>query len=127
PIKIPEQAGGNFLHNDDAAFAFRQSTLNSLAYGEIFNISSGTFTTWRELAELILELTDSCSQIELIPRREQKEATMIWADRSIEYECNLDISKAERLIGYKTLYGPQKVKSLLREAMKGLILTRKGG
>ncbi len=124
-ITVPEKAGGNFLHNDDAACAFRLAMLNEMAYGEIFNLSSGTFTTWQELAELACELTNSSSRLELIPKEEWRGNTSIGTDRSIPYECNLDISKAERLIGYKPKYNPGEVKSLLREAINRLVLTRK--
>jgi len=124
-ITVPEKAGGNFLHNDDAACAFRLAMLNDLAYGEIFNLSSGTFTTWQELVELACELTKSSSRLELVPKEEWRGNTSIGTDRSIPYECNLDISKAERLIGYKPKYSPSEVKSLLREAMNQLVLTRK--
>ncbi len=125
PIRVPEKAGGNFLHNDDAAYAFRLATLNDMTYGEIFNLSSGTFTTWQELAELSRELTNSLSRLELIPKEEWRGDASIGTDRSIPYECNLDISKAERLIGYKPKYTPSEVKSLLREAINRLVLTRK--
>ena len=128
PITVPEKAGGNFLHNnDDAACAFRLAMLNDRACGEIFNLSSGTFTTWQELAELACELANSSSRLELIPKEEWRGNTSIGTDRSIPYECNLDISKAERLIGYKPKYSPSEVKSLLRKAINRLILTRKKG
>jgi len=126
-ITVPEKAGGNFLHNDDAACAFRLAMLNDRAYGEIFNLSSGTFTTWQELAELVCELTKSSSRLELVPKEEWKGNTSIGTDRSIPYECNLDISKAERLIEYKPKYSPSKVKSLLGEAITRLVLTREKG
>jgi len=125
PITVPEKAGGNFLHNDDAARAFRLAMLNETAYGEIFNLSSGTFTTWQELAELARELTISSSRLKLVPKEEWRGSTSIGTDRSIPYECDLDISKAERLIEYKPKYSPSEVKSLLREAINRLMLTRK--
>jgi len=125
PITVPEKAGGNFLHNDDAARAFRLAMLNEMAYGEIFNLSSGTFTTWQELAKLACELTKSSSRLELVPEEEWRGSTSIGTDRSIPYECDLDISKAERLIGYKPKYSPSEMKSLLRKAINRLILTRK--
>ncbi len=125
PISVPEKAGGNFLHNDDAAVSFRLATLNDMAYGGIFNLSSGTFTTWQELVELACELTNSSSRLELIPQEEWRGDTSFDTDRSIPYECNLDISKAEHLIGYKPKYTPSEVKGLLREAMNRLVLARK--
>ena len=126
-ITVPAKAGGNFLHNDDAANAFRLAMLNDRAYGETFNLSSGIFTTWQELAELTCELTRSSSQILPVPKEEWKSNTAIGTDKSIPYECNLDVSKARRLIEYKPKYSPSEVKSLLREALKRLVINRKKG
>jgi len=125
PIRVPQEAGGNFLHNDDAARAFHLATLNDKAYGEVFNLSSGTFTTWHELARLACALTDSPSQLELVPREEWVGDISIGTDRSIPYVCNLDISKAQRLIGYRPKCSAQEVGSLLQGAVSRLVLSRK--
>ena len=124
PIRVPEGAGGSFLHNDDAAGAFYMATLNEKAYGQIFNLSSGTFTTWQQLAELVCELTNSSSRLELVPKEEWQGDSSIGVDQSIPYICNLDITKADRLIGYKPKYSSQEVKKLLREAVNRLVLAR---
>ncbi len=124
-IRVPERAGGNFLHNDDAALALRLATLKKETFGEAFNISSGIFTTWQEIAEIIIKGTGSASKLELIPAGGDTQGTIITADRSIAYECNLDISKAERLIGFKPSYRPEKVRELIREAIRSLVLSRK--
>jgi len=125
PIRVPLEAGGNFLHNEDAARAFSLATLNTKGYGEVFNLSSGRFTTWQELAELACELANSSSDVELLPREEWQGDVSIGTDRSIPYICNLDINKAERLIGYKPKYSPQAICNLLREAVSRLVVTRK--
>ena len=127
PIRVPQEAGGNFLHNDDAAGAFYLASLNDKAYGEVFNLSSGTFTTWQELAELVCELTESSSHLELVPREEWQGDVSIGTDRSIPYICNLDISKAERLIGYRPKHSAQELGGLLRGAVSRLVLARKKG
>jgi UDP-glucose 4-epimerase len=124
-LRVPERAGGNFLYNDDAALALRLATDNRDTHGEVFNISSGTFTTWREIAETVIELTGGKSKLEFISRDEDVSRTMISSDRSIAYECNLDINKASELIGFKPLYPSQKVKSLLREAITGMVEARR--
>lgn len=124
-LRIPERAGGNFLYNEDAALALRLATENCDAYGQVFNISSGTFTTWRELAEIVIDLTGGKSKLEFISQDEDVAKTMISSDRSIAYECNLDISKANELIGFNPLYPSQKVKSLLKEAVSGMVEARR--
>lgn len=125
PIRVPQEAGGSFLHNDDAARAFYLATLADKAYGEVFNLSSGTFTTWQELVELVCELINAPSRLELVPREEWQGDASIGTDRSIPYICNLDISKAERLIGYRPKYSAQEIGSLLQEAVSRLVLARK--
>ena len=126
-IRVPQEAGGNFLHNNDAAHAFHLVTLNEKAYGEVFNISSGTFTTWQELAQLACQLTKSSSRLELVPREEWHGDVSIGTDQSIPYVCNLDIGKAVRLIGYQPRYSADEMTNLLREAVNRLVLTRKRG
>jgi len=100
------------------------ATLNEKAYGQIFNLSSGTFTTWQQLAELVCELTNSSSRLELVPKEEWQGDSSIGVDQSIPYICNLDITKADRLIGYEPKYSSQEVKKLLREAVNRLVLAR---
>jgi UDP-glucose 4-epimerase len=124
-LRVPERAGGNFLYNEDAALAMQLATEDCASYGEVFNISSGTYTTWQELAETVIELTGGKSALEFITQDEDVNKTMISSDRSIAYECNLDISKADSLIGFKPLYPSQKVKSLLREALSRLVEARR--
>jgi len=125
PIRVPQEAGGNFLHNEDAARAFYLATLNNKAYGQVFNLSSGSFTTWQELAELVCDLTGSSSELELVPTEEWQGDVSIGTDRSISYICNLDISKVERLTGYRPKYSAQQLRDLLRRALSRLILARK--
>jgi nucleoside-diphosphate-sugar epimerase len=47
------------------------------------------------------------------------------ADESIPFECDLDISKARRHLQYKPKYDPEEARSLVREAMKSLVLVRR--
>ena len=124
-IRIPEEAGGSFLHNDDLVRVFRSATLENRAYGEAFNVSSGAFISWQELAQLVCELTGSSSELELVPRESWAGHVSIGDDQSIPYVCDLDISKAEGLIGYKPKYSPQQLRGLLREAVNRLVLARK--
>ena len=124
-IMVPGEAGGNFLHNEDAAQGFYLATLNDKAYGEVFNLSSGAFTAWEELAKLVCGLAGSPSQVELVARNEWQGDVSVGTDESIPYVCNLDISKAQRLLGYEPRYDPQEIAGLLREALSKLLSARK--
>ncbi len=125
PIRIPEKGGGDFFLVDDAVHAFRLATLNDKTYGETFNLSSGLYVTWRDLAELICELAGSSSQIQFVPAAEWKGDPSISSDPTLSLEYRLDISKAERLFRYKPMHSPEKVRNALRESANLLVQARK--
>jgi UDP-glucose 4-epimerase len=125
PIRVPKEAGGNFLHNEDAASAFYLAMLNDKAYGETFNLSSGVFTSWQRLAELVCDLTGSSSELALVPRDEWHGDVSVGTDGSIPYMCNFDISKVERLIGYRPKYSAHEMEGLVRDAVSRLVLARR--
>jgi nucleoside-diphosphate-sugar epimerase len=121
PLNVPERTGGNFVHNDDAALAFRLAARNEAAYGEAFNLTSGVFVTWRELAEMVLELTGSSSELKFITEKDCRQDPLAGVDPSVYYECRLDISKAKRLIGYWPRHEPARLMELLRETVGRLV------
>lgn len=100
--------------------------INRNAFGEVFNISSGTYTSWREMAEIILELTGSKSKLDFFDLHKDVTNTIASNDRSVAYSCNLKIEKAAEKIGYRSLYSGSKLQSLLRDAIAKLIDVRKG-
>lgn len=124
-IRLPEKSGGNFVHNDDAARAFHLATGNNQAYGQAFNLTSGPFITWRELAEIVLGQTNSSSRLEFISQEERAGDPLSGADRSVYYECRLDASKAERLIGYRSQFEERQLKELLAETIGRLVQRRR--
>ncbi|MFH0847534.1 MAG: SDR family NAD(P)-dependent oxidoreductase [Chloroflexota bacterium] len=126
-IRVPEHTGGNFVHNDDAALAMRLAVLKIQAYGEAFNLTSGVFITWRELAGIVVGLTASPSRLEIIPESERAGDPLGGTDPSVYYECRLDIDKSKRLIGYQPQHNPTRVKELLKETIERLVQARKRG
>jgi UDP-glucose 4-epimerase len=127
PIRLPDKGGGDFFLNEDATRAFQIATLNKKGYGQVFNLTSGAYITWLDLANVVLELTGSSSRLEPIPADEWKGDPAITMDTTLPFECNLDISKAERLIGYKPKYSPQEVRNMLKDSTKKLVEVRKKG
>ncbi len=59
--------------------------------GQIFNLAT-IYLEWKEIARMIIEVTDSSSSLEVIPAREWKGAPFL-AD-----SWELSTSKAEQLI-----------------------------
>ena len=76
---------------------------NENANGEVINIGSGKATTIQDLANTIIELTNSKSEIENKPERK--------GDIKYSYA---DISKAKNLIGFNP-------KVCLKDGLQGLI------
>ena len=76
---------------------------NKKADGEVINIGSGEATTIQELAKIVIELTDSKSEIENKPERK--------GDIKYSYA---DVSKAKNLIGFNP-------KVCLKDGLQGLI------
>src|SRR4029077_6643971 len=62
-------ASRDFIYAEDVARGLLLCATKGRA-GEVYNIASGVETTIRELAELVLELSGSSSELALGPRRE---------------------------------------------------------
>ncbi|MFQ5924960.1 MAG: NAD-dependent epimerase/dehydratase family protein [Dehalococcoidia bacterium] len=123
-IRVPDGAGGTFLHSDDTAKAFELATLSEKAYGQVFNLSSGFFTSWQELAGFACQLTNSSSEIELMPRDAWTGDDSVGSDRDVAERWEIGIGKAEQVLGYKPRHSPEEAKRLLSEAINKLVSTR---
>jgi len=80
----------------DAVDAMIKTSLHPEAIGEVFNIGSNEEITIDELARLVKELTQSTSEIVHIPYDQAYEAGFEDLMRRVP-----DLSKVERLVGYK--------------------------
>ncbi|MDP2954441.1 MAG: NAD(P)-dependent oxidoreductase [Chloroflexota bacterium] len=124
-IRVPQEAGGSFLHNDDTALALRLATLNEKAFGQAFNLSSGFYTTWEEMARMVHELAASSSPIEVVSRQEWTGHPSVGTDSNIPDVWDLDIAQARRLLGFRPCHSPRKGKEQLKEALAWLVEGRK--
>jgi nucleoside-diphosphate-sugar epimerase len=66
--------------------------------GDVYNLASGTETTIRRLAELVVELTESTSDIELGPPRPWDHSIMRFgstekARRELEFEAEVSVAE----------------------------------
>ena len=126
-IRVPEKGGGDFFLVDDAVLAFRLATLNERAYGEAFNLTSGLYVSWREIAEMVCQLAGSSSGLEAVPAEEWKGDASFSSDPTLSFECALDIGKAERLMGYRSGHTPRDVMDSLKKSADLLVQARKKG
>ena len=66
-VEIIDGDGQASIHVDEVVQAYLLATLNSEAYGEVFNLSNpATFVSDRELYQALIQLTNSRSEIKLV-------------------------------------------------------------
>jgi UDP-glucose 4-epimerase len=66
PVRAIREAGGEYVHIDDALQAFLLAMDNPRAYGEVFNLAGSHTYSDSELARYIIETTESKSQIKWV-------------------------------------------------------------
>ena len=111
PILVPEGAGGSFLDHDDLAHALLLALRAKASIGQVFNVAT-IYLEWQEIARTIIGITDSRSRLDVIPAREWKGAQFL----SDSWE--LSTAKAERLFGYRSLFGPEEARQRLKKAVE---------
>ena len=72
-VNVGDGAGGSFLDHDDLTHALLLAIHRQESVGQIFNPAT-LYLEWKELARMILELSDSSSSLEVMPVREWKRA-----------------------------------------------------
>jgi len=117
PVEVPSDSGGSFLHMADLSRGIEGCLLNPAAFGQTFNFST-VYVTWKEVAEMVCEVTGSSSPVRCIPRDEWTGAPFL-AD-----PWELSDSKARELLGYRPMEASEAKASLKKaiaacwEAMK---------
>ena len=85
-----------FLHVQDAVFALVKLIEHPHAHGEVFNLGSQEEVTIKQLAEKVIELTQSNSRITYVPYEKAYEEGFEDMQRRVP-----DTTKLQKLIGYK--------------------------
>jgi len=107
PLQVIEGAGGQYAHIEDVVQAYLLVTLNEKAYGQIFNIAGPEKIDEPELAEFIIEKTNSRSAINVISDS---------ASRMI----SVDISKAKKLLNYNPKRGKRDFEKIIKAYIESL-------
>ena len=118
-IYVPDKTGGHFIHNDDAALCLRMAALNNKTFGEAFNLTSGVYITWAELAEMVVDLCGK-GRVELISGTRMEKDPLGGSDESVYYECRMNGQKAKDLIGYASQFSPDELRAQLRATISRL-------
>ena len=123
-IHVPGKAGGSFIHNDDAALCLRMASLNEKTFGEAFNLVSGIYITWQDLAQMVLDMCGS-GKVAPITQADMEKDPLGGGDESVYYECRMDERKAERTIGYRPQFDADELRSQMREAIGKVVAERR--
>jgi len=101
-IRVQEDDGFGTIHVDEVAEAFLMATLKKNTYGQVFNLSNpATYLTYRELYQILKELTGSKAQI----KSTKPPPRITSASESVE--------KIQKLLDWR----PHKTKENLRDAI----------
>jgi len=115
-MEVIEGDGFATIHVDEIVQAFLTATLNKNAYGQVFNLSNPTtHMTYRELYQLLIEMTGSKSEIRLIkePLFIGGPVTGAGVPESIE--------KIQRVLGWKPHKTKEDVKKTIAKHIKSML------
>jgi nucleoside-diphosphate-sugar epimerase len=111
PLEMVPGAGGAFLTMADLGRAILLSMSKPVAAGRVYNLGS-LFLSWKEIADIIIGLTESTSAIQPI-------ASEKWQGAAFLNEVwDLDWSKARQEIGYEPADSVETMKASFAEALK---------
>lgn len=110
PVRVPGGCGGSFLSMEDFKLAVELILLNPQSFGQIFNLASA-YVTWEEVARIVVEVTGSSGQVEVVPPMEWTGAAFL-ADR-----WELDDRRIREQLGFKPRRDPAGVREALRRAI----------
>jgi len=110
PLMVPEKAGGSFLDHEDMTQALLLAIEKPESVGQIFNLAT-LYLEWKEIAQMIIEVTGSSSSLEVIPAGE-------WAGAPFLADSwELSIARAQRLFDYRSLFSPAVARQRLEKAI----------
>ncbi len=110
PLVVPADCGGSFLSQEDFNRAV-EMVLAHPAAGRVFNLASA-YTTWEEIAGMVVEVTGSAAGVQTVPREAWTGAAFL-ADR-----WELDDRRIRAELGFKPSRDPWGVRDGLREAIR---------
>jgi UDP-glucose 4-epimerase len=111
PLEMVQGAGGAFLTMADLGRAILLAVEKPAAAGQVYNLGS-LFLSWKEIADIIIGLTDSKSAIQPVSSEKWRGAAFlneVW---------DLDWSKARQEIGYEPAGSVEAMKASFMEALK---------
>jgi nucleoside-diphosphate-sugar epimerase len=114
PLKMVQGAGGTFVTMADLGNIIIRAMEKTATPGQIYNVGS-LFLKWEEIGEMIVQLTQSNSAIQLIPSEEWKGPAFlneVW---------DLSWDKAKRELDYEPEASAEKMRSLFSDALQNCI------
>ena len=111
PLEMVRGAGGAFVTMGDLASAMLSAIKKPAPSGQVYNVGS-LFLTWEEIGEMIINLTQSTSTLQLVPSdRWQGPAFLneVW---------DLSWEKAEKNLGFEPSHSKEGARSQFTKAIQ---------
>jgi len=114
PLEMVRGAGGTFVTMDDLGSAMISAVTKATPSGQVYNLGS-LFLTWEEIGEIIINLTQSTSTLQLVPSNR-------WQGPAFLNEVwDLNWEKAEKNLGFEPSGSKEEARSQFTEALQKCI------
>jgi UDP-glucose 4-epimerase len=110
PLLVPDGAGGSFLDHDDLTHALQLAMQKRESIGQTFNLAT-IYLEWRDITQMIIDVTGSSSSLDVIPAREWKGAEFL------ANSWELSTASAEHLFDYRSLFSHDIARQRLEKAI----------
>jgi nucleoside-diphosphate-sugar epimerase len=120
PLEMVHGAGGTFVTMADLAGAMMSAITKPELSSQVYNVGS-LFLTWEEIGEMIINLTQSTSTLQLVPPDQ-------WQGPAFLNEVwDLSWEKAEKDLGFKPGHSREEARSQFTRALQECINVVKEG
>jgi len=119
PLEMVRGAGGTFVTMSDLGSAMISAITKPSSSGQAYNVGS-LFLTWEEIGNMIINLTQSTSPLQLVPSNQ-------WQGPAFLNEVwDLSWEKAEKDLGFKPDHSKDEIQSQFVKALQNCINQVKG-
>ncbi len=119
-IKVPDGAGGSFLHNEDFVRASILAIESEKSSGKVYNLASGVFISWEMLASIVIKLVGS-GRIEKVDRDSWAGDEILGYDRNVGDCWDISVKKIKDELGFSPSFKEDELILLLEKSVSKMI------
>jgi UDP-glucose 4-epimerase len=119
PLEMVHGAGGAFVTMSDLGSAIISAITRPASIGEVYNVGS-LFLRWEEIGEMVINLTQSTSALQLVPSNQWQGAAFLNEVWDLSWE------KAEKDLGFNPCHSNEEIRSQFVTALQKCVEQVKG-